>query len=188
MPVTAGPGTAFYNSCRGEYHPLLKHSQQGGAAMKNEETCCPEFTPGPWDNKIHEWKDRPFIRGRVFSLFYLPMNFGSVMRKLNAEAEKAGAGLPDWLCLSEHVSKWRMDVHLAVDREIPGSDNVKISGRMASKVYEGPYKDTGKWCGDFEAYAREKGLAVKKQYIWYTTCPKCAKKYGHNHVVIFGQI
>ena len=26
------------------------------------------------------------------------------------------------------------------------------------------------------------------QYMWYTTCPKCAKKYGKNYVVILGQI
>jgi len=31
-------------------------------------------------------------------------------------------------------------------------------------------------------------LAVKKQYMWYTTCPKCAQKWGKNYVVIVGQI
>ncbi len=25
-------------------------------------------------------------------------------------------------------------------------------------------------------------------YMWYTTCPKCAKKYGKNHVVILGAV
>jgi hypothetical protein len=26
-----------------------------------------------------------------------------------------------------------------------------------------------------------------RMYQWYTTCPKCAKKYGKNYVVIIAQ-
>jgi hypothetical protein len=29
---------------------------------------------------------------------------------------------------------------------------------------------------------------MKKEYMWYTTCPKCAKKYGKNYVVVVGQV
>jgi len=156
--------------------------------MNKDENCCPEFVPEPWDDKIHEWNDKPFIKGQVFTLFYMPMNFGTVIKKLNTHIEKVGAQMPDWLCLSDHTSKWNMDIYLAVNKEIPNVDNVKLSGKMISKVYEGPFKDTGKWCKNFEAYTREKGIAVKKQYMWYTTCPKCAKKYGKNYVVIMGQV
>jgi len=78
--------------------------------------------------------------------------------------------------LSDHTSKWNMDVYLAVDKEIPGIENVTLSGEFLSKVYDGPFKETGKWCQDFEALARNKNLNIKKWYMWYTTCPKCAKK------------
>ena len=156
--------------------------------MTEEAICCPKFAPEPWDDKIHEWNDKLFIRDKVFTLFYMPMNFGSVMKRLNKRVESAGAKMPDWLCLSEHTSKWNMNVYLAVDKEIPDANHEKLSGKMVSKVYEGPYQDTGQWCADYEAYCREKGLAIKKQYMWYTTCPKCAKKYGKNYVVIMGQI
>ncbi len=61
----------------------------------------------------------------------------------------------------------------------PEAENVTLTGKFISKVYEGPYKETGTWCQDFEFYAKGKNLNIKKQYIWYTTCPKCAKKYGH---------
>jgi hypothetical protein len=80
-----------------------------------------------------------------------------------------------------------MDVYVAVDKEIPGMENITISGKFFSKVYEGPYKDTGKWCKDFEALVQSKNLSIKKWYMWYTTCPKCAKKYGKNYVVIIGK-
>jgi len=72
------------------------------------------------------------------------------MKRLDEKVRKAGAEIPDWLCLSDHTSKWNMDVYLAVDKEIPDAENTTISGTFLSKVYEGPYKDTGKWCNDFE--------------------------------------
>ena len=41
---------------------------------------------------------------------------------------------------------------------------------------------------DFENQAKSKGLSVKKVYMWYTTCPKCAKKYGKNYVAVVGEL
>ena len=41
---------------------------------------------------------------------------------------------------------------------------------------------------DFEEYAKSKGVFISKWYMWYTTCPKCAKKYGKNYVVILVQV
>ncbi len=150
--------------------------------------CCPPFDPAPWDDKQFEWNGKRFIKDKVFTLFYMPMNFGKVMRRLNGKVEQAGATTPDWLCLSDHRSKWKMEVYLAVDREIPDADNVQLTGGFYSKVYEGPYKETGNWCKDFEALTKEKGLTIKKWYMWYTTCPKCAKKYGKNYVVLVGGV
>jgi hypothetical protein len=83
---------------------------------------------------------------------------------------------------------WNMDLYLAVDREIPGAENVTLTGKFLSKVYEGAFKDTGKWCKDFADFAKNKGKEIKKTYMWYTTCPKCAKKYGKNYVVMVGEV
>ena len=96
--------------------------------------------------------------------------------------------MQDWLCLSDHTSKWNMDLYLAVDREIPDAENTTISGKFISKVYEGEFKDTGKWMKDFATFVKDKGLTMKKQYSWYTTCPKCAKKYGKNYVVLIAGV
>jgi hypothetical protein len=153
---------------------------------KNE--CCPEFDPKPWDGKIIEWKNKRFIKDKVFTFFFMPVNFGRVITQLNKKAEKAGAKIPDWLCLSDQTSMFKMDLYLAVDREIPDADNVTLDGKFLTKAYEGPFKDTGKWCKDFEGYAKGKNLTIKKMYTWYTTCPKCAKKYGKNYVVIVGKV
>ena len=152
------------------------------------QTCCPKFEPAPWDGKLLQWDDKKFIKDKVFTLFYMPMTFGKVMKRLDEKVRKAGATMPDWLCLADHTSKWNMNVYLAVDREIGGAENVRLSGKFLSKVYEGPFQNTGKWCKDFEKFAESKNLKIKKWYMWYTTCPKCAKKYGKNYVAVIAQV
>lgn len=149
--------------------------------------CCPPFNPESWEDKTHIWDNKKFIKDKVFTFFYMPINFGGAMKRLNKAVESAEAQMPDWLGLSDHTSKWNMDVLLAVDRLIPNAVNISISGKFFSKVYEGPFQDTGKWTKDFEKTVAEKNLVIKKMYMWYTTCPKCAKKYGKNYTVIFGQ-
>ena len=154
----------------------------------NETECCPKFDPVPWDGKILEWSNKRFIKGKVFTLFYMPINFGSVIVKLITAANKAGAQTTNQLCLSDHTSKWNMDIYLAVDKEVPGVENVVLNGKYLSKVYEGDFSQTGNWCKDFVEYAKSQNISVKKWFMWYTTCPKCAKKYGKNYVVIIAEI
>ncbi len=156
---------------------------------KNENTeCCPEFIPEPWDDKMIEWENKKFIKDHVCTLFYMPINFGSKMKKLSAMVENAKAEVPDWICLSDHTSKWNMDIYLAVDKDVPNAENVSLSGKMYSKVYEGPFKDTGKWHKDFAEILKSKNLTAQKIYMWYTTCPKCAKKYGKNYTVFMAKV
>jgi hypothetical protein len=155
---------------------------------KPDFECCPPFDPAPWDDKQHNWEQKKFIRDKVRTFLYMPLNFGKVMKRLDEKVRKAEARIPDWLCLSDHTSGWNMNLYLAVDKDIIGADNQALSGSYYSRVYEGPFRDTKKWCDDFENAARTKGVKTGKQYMWYTTCPKCAKKYGKNYVVIISEV
>ena len=38
------------------------------------------------------------------------------------------------------------------------------------------------------SYAKRENEAIQKLYFLYTTCPKCAKKYGKNYVVLLAQV
>jgi hypothetical protein len=153
-----------------------------------EEECCPPFDPAPWDNKFMDWENKRFIKERVITLFYMPLNFGQVIRRIMRKADASGAVFQDNLCLSDHTSRWNMDIYLAVDKEIKGIENLTLTGKYYSRVYEGDFKKTGDWCADYEQKAKEKKLNLGKYYMWYTTCPKCAKKYGKNYVGIIGEI
>ena len=158
------------------------------AKEEAQQECCPRFEPEPWDGKQFQWDKKRFIKAKVFTFLYMPVNFGGVMRKLALTVENAGANMSGSLCLSDHTSKWNMDVLLEVDREIPGADNTVLSGEFMSKVYEGNFKDTGIWCNDFEQFVTKNGCKIIKLYMWYTTCPKCAKKYGENYVTIIAEV
>jgi effector-binding domain-containing protein len=155
---------------------------------ENEDICCLPFDSKPWDDQIFTWENKKFIKDKVFTIFYMPVNFGQVMKRLDKTLKKANANFQDSIGLSDHTSKWNMDLYLSVDKDIPGIENTTFSGKFYSKVYEGPFQDTGKWCKDYEGLAKSKGLTITKEYMWYTTCPKCAKKYGKNYVVIVGKI
>jgi len=156
--------------------------------MNKVDVCCPQFNPTPWDEKVFEWNNKKFIKRKVHTLLYMPLNFGRIMKKLDKQIRKADATIPDSMALSNHTSRWNMDVYLAVDKEISSLENTTLNGKFFSKVYEGPFKDTKKWCNDFEKLAKSKKLHINKWYMWYTTCPKCTKKYGKNYVVILAQV
>lgn len=145
--------------------------------MTKEAECCPKFDPKPWDGKSFEWKNKKFVKDKVFCLFYIPLNFGQVMAKLMGKVDNGA------MCLSDQTSMWSMDVYIEVNQEIEGMNNVTLSGKYISKVYEGEFKDVGKWMTDFK-----KNNKVEKVYMWYTTCPACAKKWGKNYVVAVGEI
>jgi hypothetical protein len=158
------------------------------ATQKPETECCPRYVPENWNDKTLEWQQKPFVKASVRTFMFMPLNFGSVMRRLNKKLRDSQINVPDWLCLSDHTSKWNMDLYVAVDKPVPGLENTTLTGKFFTRVYEGPFRDTAKWCDDYKKNAGEKGIEIKKWYMWYTTCPACAKKYGKNYVAIMGQV
>jgi len=157
--------------------------------MDNKDfECCPPFNHQEWQDKTLEWNDKKFIKAKVFTIFYMPINFGSVIKQLDQKIKRVDGEVNDWLCLSDHTSKWNMDIYLAVNKNIPGAENVTLSGKFFSRVYEGNFKNTKQWVQDFNAKINAMNMKLKKMYMWYTTCPKCAKKYGKNYVAIIGNI
>jgi hypothetical protein len=155
---------------------------------KVDPICCPKFDPIPWDDKNFEWNNKLFVKGSVCTLFYMPLNFGSVMVKMDKKVRTAGADWSEGLCLSDHTSKWNMNLYISVDKPVDTLESAIFTGKFYSKVYEGAFRDTGKWFKDFDQILKERGYAGAKIYTWYTTCPKCAKKYGKNYVVLVAKV
>ena len=155
---------------------------------KAEEMCCPRFDPTLWQNKILDWGQKPFVRARVWCFLYMPVTLDATMRRLDQQISLAGASFEDAMALSEHTSPFAMWQYLAVDRPLPGMDNISLTGRFKVWVFEGPYEQSGEWMRQAEADAKAQNQTINRWLMWYTTCPKCAKKYGKNYVAVLGQL
>ncbi|MFH1182349.1 MAG: hydrolase [Candidatus Woesearchaeota archaeon] len=154
----------------------------------SETGCCKRFDPKPWQDREVRLKDKLFLKDSVKSFLHIPLNFGQVMKK-NAEKIAAAGALPQMpLMLSDEKSLLGSDVYIAVSKDVPDSNMVKISGSFLTKVFEGSYKDMGRWIKEMQAYVASKGKKAEKLYFFYTTCPSCAKFYGKNYTVILAKI
>jgi hypothetical protein len=155
-------------------------------------TCCPEVDTALWDKKTHVWKEKLFIKDTVPQLFHMPLPW-SVNRTIGrmwdkAQEAKAAPDMKDSLMLAYDPSPWKSEFYMAVTHEIPGTENYKLTGTFFSKVFDGPYYEVPNWIKEMDKYVTSKGNIAKKYYFYFTTCPKCAKKYGHNYVVAFAQV
>lgn len=156
---------------------------------KNETGCCPVPNIQEWQDKNMQFEDRHFIRLHTKSFMYMPINMGKIMKKLDKTAEESGVKLPmqQAMILSRDISPWKAEQLYSVSSPVDGADNVTLNGEFLSKVFEGPYKEAGKWYKQMQQYVKDAGKELKAMYFFYTTCPKCAKHYGKNYVVGLAQ-
>lgn len=158
--------------------------------------CCEPFNSTPWQDpstgsgqaKEIVWKDKLFVKDHVTSFFHIPLNMGAKIVKNMAFIEKAKAQANYQLMLTDETSLWGCDIYIDVAHAVPGAQMATLTGTFLTKVFEGPYQNVGKWAVEMKEYVQGKEKELKKIYFSYTTCPKCAKAYGKNYVVLFAQI
>ena len=150
--------------------------------------CCPEGFPAAWDEKEITWEEKLFVRGRVRSFLHIPLNFNSVLARNVRLIEAAGAMPAEMLVVSHENSLWGADLYLAVAKDVPGAQMARLSGTFVTKVFEGPYKEIPTWIKQMKSYVASRGKEMRQLYFQYMTCPKCAKKFGKNYVVLLAQV
>jgi hypothetical protein len=158
--------------------------------MDTRETgCCPRFDPTGWDDAEFEFRDRLFVRSTTVNFMHIPLNMGSMMRKTWQKIQGARSAPSDeYLVLSTDPSPWRGEHYFAVTKNVPAAQNVTLSGTFLTKVFEGPYRDAGKWAEEMKQLVSREGKHLRKLYFFYTTCPRCAKHFGKNYVVAFAEV
>jgi hypothetical protein len=167
---------------------MIQQTSTPAATVPNTG-CCPPFDPAPWQEKEVTWQDKPFVRDHVTCLFHVPLNMGRTVVRDMAQIHAAHAetdGQP--LMLSDDRSPWGADIFIEVKRAVPGATMDKLSGSFLTKVFEGPFQRAGEWARQMQDYVARKGRTLEKIYFGYTTCPKCAKAYGKNYVVLFAKV
>jgi len=150
--------------------------------------CCEPFNPKPWEDKEIFWKEKIFVKDHITSFLHIPLNMGQKIIKNMGLIEKAKANAPHQLMLTDETSLWGADIYIDVAKSVPGAQMATLSGTFITKVFEGPFQNVGIWAEEMKKYVDNKGKKLKKMYFSYTTCPKCAKAYGKNYVVLFAQV
>jgi hypothetical protein len=150
--------------------------------------CCPPFDPGPWENQVVTWRDKPFVQDHIPCLFHVPIAMGRKILKDMALIEAAHATTDTRLMLADASSPWGTEIFIEVRKDVPGARMTRLSGTFVTKVFEGPFRNAGQWAEQMTTAVAQKGLKLEKLYFGYTTCPRCAKAYGKNYVVGLAQI
>jgi hypothetical protein len=150
--------------------------------------CCEPFDSGAWQDRRLVWEGKPFLKDHVHCLFHVPLDIERKVKKDMAAITAAGAQADKPLMLSDDRSPWGADIYIEVKKAVPGATNDSLSGTFMTKVFEGPFRDAGKWAEQMRAHVASQGEKLEKLYFGYTTCPRCAKAYGKNYVVLFAKV
>ena len=150
--------------------------------------CCPPFDPVPWNDRQIEWQDKLFAKEHVHSFLHVPIDMNRKMVRDHRLIEAAGAQPLQGLMLADEKSLWGADLYIDVTKPVPGMEMTTLSGTFLTRVYDGPYSAMPRWMADMRAFVKSRGLTLEKLYFAYTTCPSCAKAYGHNYVIGFAKV
>jgi len=158
--------------------------------MSSETTgCCPEFNPESWDGRHLHFKGKPFVRATTRGLLHVPLNKGSVFSRVQGHIEDAAAQDSDsYLVLSRDLSSGEAEHLFAATHNVPDEEMTTLSGEFITRVFEGPYGHAKDWMHDMEIAAEAAGCTAKQVFMFYMTCPKCAKAFGKNYVVGVAEI
>ena len=121
---------------------------------------------------------------------HIPLNMAKAMTALSDMVIGANAQMPatQGMILTRDISAWKSEQLYAVSKPIEDADNVVLSGIYLTRVFDGPYKNAEGWYLEMLNYAKQQGYKAKNVYFFYTTCPKCAKHYGHNYTIGLAEI
>lgn len=155
----------------------------------NTTGCCPRCNPKGWDGRNLNFEDKLFVRATTRSLLHVPVNMGGVFTRVQGHIEDADAQNPDeYLVLSRDLSATEGEHLFAVTGPVPEEEMTTLSGDFITRVFEGPYRKAADWMHEMEIAAKAMGHNAERIFMFYTTCPKCARIYGENYVVGIAQI
>ncbi len=160
--------------------------------MTQASDCCAKFDPTPYEDKTLEWKEKPFIKESMPTFMHMPYpgKFGKVVGRMWKKIDAAGVRPEnkDFVMLCCDPTPWRSELFITTTGSVPDAENVTLSGNFMTRVFDGPFRDIRKWVGEMQNWVASEGKKMDNLYFYYTTCPKCSKKWGHNYVVGFARV
>lgn len=156
----------------------------------SEEICCTLLKSKNWDDKEHNWKNKPFYKTKYYSLFHMPLTIASAIKKADNNAKKHGVEWEDLPIMLSTEGTFVSDYFISLKEASDKVPMETISGAFYSVLKEGKsYSESYKLCQQATKQFEEKyGKKPEKAFYWYPICPKCNKEYGKIQVVTFFKI
>ena len=149
---------------------------------------CPRLKNSNWDLKTHNWKNKKFLYLGLPMVAHVPVGFSGTLHRLMNMIKERGYKAADEFMILEEDGLFHGKLMIAI--KLPGSPDkhvISLSGKVVSKVHDGPYNKLFKSTKVLTDHLSKKGLKPKKIYFWYVTCPKCWEEKGMK-TVIFAQV
>jgi hypothetical protein len=157
-------------------------------ATLGPDHCCAPFDPAKWDRLELQFRDKRFVRVKTAALLHIPLNMSKVFVATRAAIAAAEAEDSAFIILTDDESLWCGVHYFAVSEEVPGLDNVTLSGRFVTRVFEGPYRDAYVWVREMKADFDDAGCTMGRLFFFYATCPRCAERLGKNYTVAVAEV
>jgi hypothetical protein len=113
---------------------------------------------------------------------------GRKVTRAMAKIDAAGAAAAEPLMLADARSPWASDLYIAVSGHVADAAMAAISGTFLTDVFDGPFRDARTWVETMKGRVAARGRRLRRILLGYTTCPACAKAYGHNYVIVFAEV
>lgn len=161
-----------------------------------QKECCAKFNPKKWNNKTFVWKNKPFIMESIPQIFHIPFfpMIGKKITKMYSLATDSKQVIPkkdENLILFQDPSAFKSNIYFSVKGNVPKANNVKLSGTFFARVYDGDYNAIPRFVKDMNEHLKKQGKKVPcdgDYFIHYAYCPKCAKEYGNNYMILFAKL
>ncbi|HET6786062.1 MAG TPA: hydrolase [Erysipelotrichaceae bacterium] len=167
---------------------IIQRVIPGYTEADNVTGCCPVFHPELYDNKVFDLSEYQFIKDSTLSFMHIPLNMDRVFTRVMRAIDQSKQAYDDhYLILSRDMGPFKSNHYFLTKGDVEGYKTEKIEGHYFAKVYDGEFKDIEHWLKDFKLQMTNLGQTLNELFVFYTTCPNCAKVYGHNYVVLFGK-
>ncbi|MEY4580071.1 MAG: hypothetical protein RL701_4774 [Pseudomonadota bacterium] len=150
--------------------------------------CCPRFDSAKFKPGELEWRDEIFAKVHVKCFFHVPIIMAQQIMRASADIAAAGAEAATPLMLIDEISPWASDVYIRVSKPVSGLNMTTLPGTYMTRLFEGGYRQSQRWTNAMRQYVAERNRHMVKLYFAYGTCPRCAKIYRENYVVLYAQV
>ncbi len=150
--------------------------------IEDEDNCCTKINPSHWDRKLFDFSNLNFVRIKSSLIFHVPYRLHKVIKEVKTIIKHQES---KYLVLTQNASMFSSTHFMHVKSQNRMYKHHRIKGVFRAYVFEGEYKNIPKWKQSIKKEWAMKGLSIKEQFVYFTSCPNCAQKLGYNYVVIF---